>query len=79
MSKFIAKQYGFTPSNLAELVEYSGLSNADFMRLTGIKKGSFYKYKNGDITMSWHNWQRIKNEVEQYLSAEYQLYDISYD
>ncbi len=67
MNKFTASQYGFTPSNLAELVEYSGLSNADFMRLTGIKKGSFYKYKNGDITMSWHNWQRIKQVTEQFV------------
>lgn len=71
---FKAKQYGFTPSNLAELVEYSGLSNADFMRLTGIKKGSFYKYKNGDITMSWHNWQRIKQVVECYNITKRELY-----
>lgn len=76
MNKFKPKQYGFTPSNLAELVEYSGLSNADFMRLTGIKKGSFYKYKNGDITMSWHNWQRIKNEVECYKAEPKELYCI---
>lgn len=74
MRKFTPKQYGFTPSNLAELVTYSGLSNADFMRLTGIKKGSFYKYKNGDITMSWHNWQRIKNEVECYNITKTELY-----
>ena len=73
---FKPKQIGFTPSNLAELVTYSGLSNADFMRLTGIKKGSFYKYKNGDITMSWHNWQRIKNVIEQYKSSPKELYSI---
>lgn len=76
MNKFTPKQYGFTPNNLAELVEYSGLSNADFMRLTGIKKGSFYKYKNGDITMSWHNWQRIKQVVERHKTEPKELYSI---
>lgn len=76
MNKFTATQYGFTPSNLAELVTYSQLSNADFMRLTGIKKGSFYKYKNGDITMSWHNWQRIKQVVERYKTEPKELYSI---
>lgn len=74
MRKFTPKQYGFTPSNLAELVSYSGLNNAAFCRTFNITKGSFYKYKNGDITMSWHNWQRIKNEVEQSCIYKSELY-----
>lgn len=63
------KQYGYTPSNFSQLVKYSGLSNAEFMRTFGINKASFYFYKNGSHNMAWHNWQRVLSEVERYIET----------
>lgn len=59
---------GYTPSNFAALVDASGLTNADFMRRFDIKKATFYLYKNGGITMSWHNWARVYSEVERFIT-----------
>lgn len=71
------KQYGYTPDNMAELVAMTGLSNVQFCKLFDVQKATFYKYKNGDITMAWHQWNRLVNEVKQYLSVYYIILCVS--
>jgi hypothetical protein len=56
-------QYGYSPKNFVALVAASGAaSNAQFMRDNGIKKATFYRYANGETSLSWLEWQSLASK-----------------
>lgn len=63
-------EHGYTPNNFSELVLYSGLKNADFMKRFNIKRATFYCYKSGKFNPDWQNWLDLKLAVERYKLAE---------
>lgn len=58
--------HGYTPRNFSELVLYSGLKNAEFMKRFNIKRATFYCYKSGKFNPGWQFWLDLKLAVERY-------------
>ncbi|MGP5041089.1 hypothetical protein [Psychrobacter celer] len=60
-------EQGYTPTNYAELVELTELTNVAFCQQFNIPKGTFEKHKAGSRTMKWQDWQALRNQVEKYI------------
>ena len=68
--KALFPEAGYTPNNFKALVEATRLINTDFMDKFNILHASFYKYRNGDHSMSWRNWEVLLNNVEIYIASK---------
>lgn len=61
---------GYTPKNFEVLVEATHLLNTEFMERFDILHASFYKYRNGDRSMSWRDWEVLLKNVEAFISSK---------
>lgn len=52
-------QFGYSPDNFAELVRLSGLTNKGFYEQNSMSRSMFYEYKNGNISIPWHDWLKL--------------------
>ncbi|WP_131667399.1 hypothetical protein [Psychrobacter pygoscelis] len=53
-------QYGYSPANFEALVKSSGVkSNAQFIRDNNMSEKMFYRYKNGEVSITWQDWQAL--------------------
>ena len=62
---------GYTPKNFEALVEATHLINTEFMEKFDIIHASFYKYRNGDRSMSWRDWEVLFGKVENFINSSY--------
>ena len=60
-------EVGYTPKNFDAAVNATGLSNVNFMKKFGIGHAAFYKYRNGDRSMSWRTWEVLYKDIEEFM------------
>lgn len=60
-------EVGYTPKNFDAAVNATGLSNVNFMKKFGVGHAAFYKYRNGDRSMSWRTWDVLYKDIKKFM------------